>query len=130
MLQSLKDNKYDIVAALQEPHIDFLGCTRANPHWTVIYPKQHLANLNKTRSLILINRNISTNSWAEIPLASMDVTGVRLHREFGAVCLLNIYNDCENNSSIGVVKEFMRGRGMRVRAGGGREQFIWLGDFN
>jgi hypothetical protein len=39
LLQSLKDNDYDIVA-LQEPHIDFLGRTRANPHWTVVYPKR------------------------------------------------------------------------------------------
>ena len=83
LLQSLKDNKYDIVV-LQEPHIDFLGCTRANPHWTVIYPKNHLANPGKTRAVILINRRMSTNNWNELLLASMDVTGVRIHWEFGA----------------------------------------------
>ena len=129
LLQSLKANKYDIVA-LQEPHIDFLGRTRANPHWTVIYPKNHLANPGKTRAVILINRNISTNNWDEIPLTSMDVTGVRIHGDFGAVCLLNIYNDCKNNNSLVVVKDFMRSRRLRERMDGEREQFIWLGDFN
>jgi exonuclease III len=128
LLQSLKDDDYDIVA-LQEPHIDFLGRTRANPHWTVVYPKRHLVDPSKTRSLILMNRKISTNNWDEIPLASTDVTGVRLHGEFGAICLLNIYNDCENNRSIGVVEEWMRDRRMRA-VGEGNERFIWLGDFN
>ena len=132
LLHSLKDNDYDIVA-LQEPYIDFLGRTRANPHWTVIYPKRHLADPNKTRALILVNRQISTNNWEEIHLDSTDVTGVRLCGDFGAICLLNIYNDCENNRSIGVVGEFMRGRNVGAEGAGrgeGNEQFIWLGDFN
>ena len=129
LLQSLKDKYYDIVA-LQEPHIDFLGRTRANAHWSVIYPKRHLANPSKTRAIILINHNISTNNWDEIPLTSMDVTGVRLHGGFGAICLLNIYNDCENNGSIEVVRNFMRERDARARREGERERFVWLGDFN
>src|SRR5882762_4587870 len=129
LLQSLKADKYDIVA-LQEPHIDFLGRTRANPYWTVIYPKNHLANPEKTRAVILINRNISTNIWDEIPMTSMDVTGVRIHGVFGAICLLNIYNDCGNNESIDAVGEFMRRRRLGERMDGVREQFIWMGDFN
>ena len=128
LLQSLKDDDYDIVA-LQEPHIDFLGRTRANPYWTVIYPKRHLADPKKTRSIILMNRKISTNNWDEIPLDSTDVTGVRLHGDFGVISLLNIYNDCENNRSIEVVRRWMRGRGTR-REREGNERFIWLGDFN
>ena len=54
LLQSLKANNYNIVA-IEEPHIDFLGCTWANLHWTVIYLKQHLMNPNKMRSVTLIN---------------------------------------------------------------------------
>ena len=128
LLQSLKDNDYDIVA-LQEPHIDFLGRTRANAYWRVVYPKRHLANPSKTRAVTLINHNISMNNWDEIPLDSTDVTGVRVHSKFGIINLLNIYNDCKDNRSIGVVKEFMR-RGASVRRGAVREQHIWLGDFN
>ena len=82
----LKDNKYDIVV-LQEPHIDFLGHTRANLHWTVIYPTKHQDHPGKTRAIILIKCNISTNNWDEILLASLDVTGVCLHGEFGVICL-------------------------------------------
>ena len=103
LLQSMKAKEYSITA-LQEPHIDFLGRTRANPHWTVIYPKQHLEKPNDTRSIILINRNINLNNWTEIPFTTPDVTGVQLHGEFGTICVINIYNDCQHNESLGAVK--------------------------
>ena len=127
LLHSLKANEYDIVA-IQEPHIDFLGHTRANLHWRVIYPNKHLDNLGKTRSVILINCNISTNNWDGINLVSNNVTGVCLHKQFGVI---HIYNNCENNRSLRVVEDYMRGRGGRAMdVGGEKEKVIWLGDFN
>lgn len=130
LLHSLKASEFDI-AAIQEPHMDFLGRTRANLHWTVIYPKDHLKNPKKMRSIILINLNISTNNWDEINLPSYDVTGVHLHGQFRVICIINVYNDCKNNRSLRVVEEFMRGGEERRREGPeGREKVIWLGDFN
>lgn len=131
------------MTALQEPHIDFLGHARANSHWTVIYSKQHLADPSKTRAIIPINRNMSTN-WNEIPFklaASTDVTGVRIHGEFGAIYLLNINNpnDCGKNSNINrsidsdVVKELMSstaGMTRSLRRDRAREKIIWMRDFN
>ena len=84
LLQSLKSNNYNIVA-LQELHIDFLGRTRANPYWSVIYPKQRLIDPKKTRSIILVNHNISTNNWEDVSLALNDVTGVHLHGPLRAI---------------------------------------------
>src|SRR5271170_6998718 len=78
LLHSLKAEKYNVIA-IQEPHIDFLGRTRANPYWSVIYPINHLVNPKKTRSVLLINRNISTNNWEGLNINSSDVTGVHLH---------------------------------------------------
>src|ERR1700684_1377247 len=69
LLHTLKAEKYDIVA-IQEPHIDFLGRTRANPHWSVIYPKHHLVDPRKSRSVILVNRSLSTNNWDDLDIAS------------------------------------------------------------
>ena len=130
LLHSLKANEYNIVV-IQEPHIDFLGCTRANPHWTVMYPNKHLDNPAKTRSVILINCNILTNNWDGINLVSNNVTGVCLHGQFGVIHILNIYNNCENNRSLRVVEDYMRGRGGRAMDGDGeKEKVIWLGDFN
>ena len=110
LLQSLKARNYDIVT-IQEPHIDFAGRTRANPHWSVIYPKQHLINPKKTRSVTLVNHNISTNNWDAINTASYDITGVRMHGTFGLLCILNVYNDCGNNGSIEVMERVMKERG-------------------
>jgi len=124
----MKAEEYSI-AALQEPHIDFLGRTRANPHWTVIYPKQHLEKLNNTRSIILINRNINSNNWMEIPFTTPDVTGVRLHGEFRTICIINIYNNCQHNESLEAVKEYMRKRA-REKTEEENKRYIWLGDFN
>ena len=115
-MQRLKADHYDIVA-LQEPHIKFLGWTWANPHWMVIYPKQHLINPKKTRSVILINRRISTNNWENVNIVSNDVTGICLHGPFGSICVLNIYNDCNNNKSLEVVEEYMKRKEGRWGAG-------------
>jgi hypothetical protein len=128
LLQSLRAKDYDL-AMLQEPHIDFLGRTRSNLHWTVVYPKQHLANPSATRSVILVNRNLTSNNWTEISLPSTDMTGIRLCGDFGIIHIINIYNDCEHNGSLEVVKEYMRGRA-REQVEGERVQYIWLGDFN
>ena len=85
----------------------------------------------KTRSVILINRNILTNNWEDLGILSSDITGVHLHSTFGAICLLNIYNDCEHNGSLTVVKEQMRKKRSREEVGNGEaEEVIWLGGFN
>ena len=78
--------KYNVVA-IQEPHIDFLGHTRANPHWLVLYPTNHLDNPKKTRSVILINHNILTNNWEGLNIISNDVTGVHLHGQWSDIPL-------------------------------------------
>jgi hypothetical protein len=45
LLHSLDLNTYDI-AMLQEPYVDWLRHTRANTHWTPIYPLNHLVDNN------------------------------------------------------------------------------------
>jgi predicted secreted protein len=37
VLANANPKDWDIIA-IQEPYMDFLGLTRANPHWNVIYP--------------------------------------------------------------------------------------------
>ena len=59
---------------IQESHIDFLNLIRANHYWTVIYPMAHHNMPAKTRSVILINKLISKNSWRQVPLHSSNVT--------------------------------------------------------
>ena len=114
---------------LQELHIDFLRRTKSNLHWTVVYPKQHLANPSATCSIILVNQNLTSNNWTEISLPLTDVTGIQLCRDFSTIHIINIYNNCKHKGSLEVMKEYMRGR-VWEQVEGERVQYIWLGDFN
>jgi hypothetical protein len=51
LLNDLNPNTYDI-AAIQEPYMDFLGKTRANPHWRVVYPKKYYTDKQKKHALL------------------------------------------------------------------------------
>ena len=102
---------------------------RSNLHWTVIYPRLHLKTLSDMHSVILVNRKMASNNWTEIPFPSQDVTGVCLDGDFRTICIMNVYNDCEHNGSLEVVKEYMRGA-VRRHVAGESVQYIWLGDFN
>ena len=126
LLHSLKSDRYDMVV-IQERHIDFMGHMRANLHWTVIYPRQHLSDPRKNRSVILVNCDLYTNNWDDLNIMSYNMMGVRIHGTYGAICMLNIYNDCANNRSLAMVEEFMRRREERVRVGSRRrERVIWV----
>ncbi|KAF8193036.1 hypothetical protein BJ912DRAFT_848521, partial [Pholiota molesta] len=79
---------------IQEPYIDFQGRTRATPGWYTIYPTKHkFTNDIKTRSVILINKKISTNTWTQIDVDSLDITAIQIRSERGTINLYNIYND-------------------------------------
>ena len=81
--------------------------------------------------MILVNHDLSTNNWDNLSIMSYDVMGVRIHGTYGAISVLNIYNDCANNKSLVVVEEFMRRREERARMGSRRrERAIWAGNFN
>jgi hypothetical protein len=66
----LGDNDYDI-CALQEQYLDFMNKTRANSHWTVIYPSTHAMEPKKTRSVLLVNKKLSTDKWEELEVDSV-----------------------------------------------------------
>ena len=52
---------------IQEPHIDHLNLTRANHHWTVVYPSTHHNTPAKTRSVMPISQTILKNNW-QVPI--------------------------------------------------------------
>ncbi|PSR73747.1 hypothetical protein PHLCEN_2v10417 [Hermanssonia centrifuga] len=136
----LDPDKYEL-ALIQEPYIDWLGLTRANPKWSVIYPTGHRdkASKDKTRSVILVNKRISTNNWDEVECDSTDVTVIRLRTPSGPLYIFNIYDDQTHDRTIGKLigkmvaierEETERG----IREGANRTSriahIIWAGDFN
>ena len=117
------------ICALQEPYVDFKGMTRAGSTWIPLYPKNHIKNPKETRSIMLINQQLSSDAWTPISIDSPDVTAVQLQGDFGTIHIINIYNNCKHNDSLTTVKNYLQ----EPRA---REcnqlplSFIWLGDFN
>ncbi|KAJ6481017.1 hypothetical protein C8R45DRAFT_831717, partial [Mycena sanguinolenta] len=99
MLHSLKPDRYDI-ALIQEPHVDFQNRSRTNLRFTAVYPTLHAERPGLSRSLILVNTNIPSHSWTQIPLDSSDLTGIELTGEFGTIRLINVYNDCDHNQAL------------------------------
>jgi len=138
LLNGLKD-EYDLVC-IQEPHFDFRGITRAMGVWTVVYPTNHAESQEGevTRSLILIHRRISSNTWTQIEVASKDITVICLEGSQGYLNIYNIYNNCTHSWTIQTLKTHFECRDRRAQrqARHGKEQGretggdIWLGDFN
>ena len=111
---------------IQEPHIDFLKLTRANHHWTVVYPTSHLSKPETSRSITLVNSKMSKNRWKQIQIPSNDVTAVEITCDLGTLSFYNIYNACEHSDTLLLLQDFWDQR----RRSGDTSEKIWLGDFN
>ncbi|CAK5265676.1 unnamed protein product [Mycena citricolor] len=117
------------IALIQEPHIDHRGVSRANLHYTTIYPTPHATSTGATRSVILVANTIPSSIWSQISLPSHDVTGIELRLPDGILRIINIYNDCNHNNSLDVLDAFLSDPRQRNR-NGHPIQYIWAGDFN
>jgi len=58
------------VIALQEPAIINTSCSIAAREWISVYPTLHLNNPKKTQLLLLIQVQISMDSWNQLVKAS------------------------------------------------------------
>ena len=117
------------ICALQEPYMDFKGMTQVGSTWIPLYPKNHKKNPKETRSIMLINRQLSPDAWTPISIDSLDVTAVQLQGDFGTIHIINIYNNCKHNDSFTVVKNYLREPQAWVCTQLPLS-FVWLGDFN
>ena len=125
LLESLNMGRYD-VCAIQEPCIDCFNNTRANSKWRVVYPATHRKSPKKTRSVLLINAQISTNTWRPLDTDSGDLTVVRLATSLGDVNIYNLYNDAKHDETTTAVAQAIRSH----RRQNDDKHMIWLGDFN
>lgn len=120
---------YDLIF-IQEPWIDSFGNARGNRHWRIIYPSnRYLDNHNTIRSIILVNTNISTDSYIPLNIPHSDITAIRLKGEFGHCSLFNIYNDCTNNSTTDALRMYLD-TNAQVALPSPTDHMFWLGDFN
>src|SRR5882724_894888 len=107
MLQLLDPDEYDI-ATIQEPNLNHNHNSHASHNWFTLYPKEHYAILNKTRSIMLMNKRILTNKWSQIDLTSSDVTAIQMQTLSGPVILINMYNDVRNSEGVQKVMQYLQ----------------------
>ncbi|KAF9035868.1 hypothetical protein BJ165DRAFT_1355313, partial [Panaeolus papilionaceus] len=99
LLSRINPKEYNMVL-LQEPHIDFLGNTRANGRWRVVYPTGHLDNPKATRAITLVSTGVNSDRWTQDTLESQDVVTVWVKLAHLKVRVYNVYNDCNHDNSL------------------------------
>ena len=80
-------------------------------------------------SILLINTNISTDSYSILPVMHSDVTAVCFKGEHGFLSLFNIYNEITNNDTISCLDSFLDHHAQLI-CPSVTDSVIWLGDFN
>ena len=94
----------DNICEIQEPYLDQYHNSCTTPYWYTIHLKEHYVNLSKTRSLILVNKCITSDAWAQVDTGSPDVTAVQVHTDMGALLIVNIYNDVRWQDGLKVIR--------------------------
>ena len=129
VLAKANPKDWDIIA-LQELYLDHLGLTRANPHWTVIYPSnKNRENQNRPCSIILINTNIASSQIQQINIQSSDITAIQINAPTHLLLLINIYSDNTNNHAIETIANEWETHERSWKSKPSTE-IIVLGDFN
>ncbi|KAH7879177.1 hypothetical protein F5879DRAFT_910338, partial [Lentinula edodes] len=95
---------------IQEPWTDRVGNARKGSRWHIIYPTSRLSMESGVllRSIILINRKISSNVWRQIDVpGTNDITAILLTGPFGKLGIFNIYNDGKHSITLTILKHAM-----------------------
>ena len=126
---STNPSLFDLIL-IQEPWIDSQGNIRGNHHWCILCPSnKHLDGQPSTRSIILVNTNISTDSYTALDIPNNDITAIQLKGEFGHCTLFNVYNDCTNNCSTDALKLYLDTNPNKVLPHP-LDHMFWCGNFN
>lgn len=119
---------YDILV-LQEPYLTFLGLTSSTPNWRVVYPTPHGNDgVARSRSILLVNRRLSTDSWFPIPAKHPDVTAIGVRSPQATILLFNLYVDGEHDTVLHAASRAVHSISEGVAED--RQHLVWLGDFN
>ena len=130
LINRLHPNDYDLVM-IQEPYFDYKKDSRVSSKWIVIYPLNHIDDPLRTRSIILVNANISTNSWTALPVDCPDITAIQITGEWGICRIFNIYNDQNHSRNLTALNRFLLTTESHQRTSDSPStEDIWLGDFN
>jgi hypothetical protein len=127
-MKLLKPNRYDI-ALIQEPYYNMNHKSHTNLCFTSVHPASYATDPEKLHSLILVNTELLSSSWSQIPIDSPDLTAIELSGAFGIIRVINVYNDCEHNGALDVLRGYLQ-EPANVSRPEHSISYIWGGDFN
>ena len=128
MLRNLDPEEYD-VALIQEPVINTVNLTIANPKWNVVYPTTHNRDrATRTRSVILVNKLISKDNWQIVPVDSPDVSAIEIQSDSGNTRIYNVYNDITHNETLTALEKHFTDANVHAEAR--VDGLLLMGDFN
>ncbi|OBZ69760.1 RNA-directed DNA polymerase from mobile element jockey [Grifola frondosa] len=125
LLHTATPNDFDLLL-LQEPYLDHLNLTRANHHWTVVYPARHLDSDSRTRSVILVSRKLSTGAWVPISIPSSDLTAITITTASTPVHIFNAYVEGDKDRTLHALSRATQ----RLVSVAQEGRVLWAGDFN
>ena len=125
ILNTAPPEDWDVIA-IQEPWLDQFKNARGSSYWRILYPTTHLLdNAPRTRSILMINTNIATDSYIQLDVPNADITAVRFNGVHGNISLFNIYNDCTHNETLSALHLYLLANPPFPL-----DSMLWLGDFN
>ena len=96
----------------------------------MVYPKEHYVTPSQTRSIILVNRWLASDTWSQVDIRSSDVTAIAINTGIGKVLLINMYNDIGQQHGLTCSIPVLHERQQVGEPESHVEQAIWVGDFN
>ncbi|TFK95122.1 hypothetical protein BDV98DRAFT_620407, partial [Pterulicium gracile] len=82
------------------------------------------------RSVMLINVRLGTSAWSQLPIPrSLDLTAITLRCRLGDLTLLNVYNQCEDMTTMDLIHKLRRDGRLRKLSQHDNPS-LWAGDFN
>ncbi|KAG2134511.1 hypothetical protein DEU56DRAFT_738614, partial [Suillus clintonianus] len=91
MLRNLNPNDYDL-AIIQEPYINPVNLAPSSSRWDIVYPSTHGDNgVERTNSIILVNKRLSKNTWKNVPFKNSNVTAIEFKGNTGKILIYNVY---------------------------------------
>jgi hypothetical protein len=127
LINRINPDNYDLVMI---QNFDYKE-SRASSKWVAIYPLKHIDNLLRTRSMILVNTKLSSNSWVALAVDCPDITRIQITGEWGTIQIFNIYNDQAHSRNMNSLNRYLITSEIEQRnSGAPPPKDIWLGDFN
>lgn len=83
----------------------------------------------KTRSILMVNKSLSTGLWNPIPIQHSDITAVQLTGPFRTLQIINLYVDCNHNNALNALKNYLKSTDALLTTKVPLN-YIWVGDFN